>query len=136
MSDAIQPLSAMAERIRRTVAIAVTAVLTAAVFAGLLPGASIFLGLLSADPLLTVARITLAVALLDGLRRSDSTLRVRLRWVGFTAGGFALVALADRHAFGLLPHGVMPPEVAVAAATSALCLTTSALDPTPRRNAW
>ena len=58
--------------IHRAVAIAVLALLTSAAFAGILPGSTVFLGLLSADPPLTLARIVLVAVLLTGLRHPAS----------------------------------------------------------------
>jgi hypothetical protein len=118
----------VARNIQRIVAITVAAWLAAAAFAGVLPGATVFLGLLSADPPLTLARIVLVVMLLDGLRRPPSSLRVRLRLVAIVTGALAAITLVDPHGFGTLAHGVALPEVAVTAALSAVCLATSLVE--------
>jgi hypothetical protein len=121
--------------IRRAVAIAVLALLASAAFAGILPGSTIFLGLLSADPPLTLARIVLVAVLLTGLRRPASALRMRLRLVGIVFGVFAAIAVIDPHGFGLLSHGVHPPEIAVSVALCGVTLTTSFVVER-RRNTW
>ncbi|GAA2967411.1 hypothetical protein [Microbacterium schleiferi] len=130
MSDSSRSASPaqVARSIQRTVAIAVAAVLASAAFAGILPGSTIFLGLLNADPPLTLARIVLVAVLLGGLRRPPSSLSTRLRIVAIVTGVFAAIAVIDPHGFGLLSHGVRPPEVAASVALSGVCLATSLVD--------
>lgn len=106
----------------------VAALLAAAAFAGILPGATVFLGLLSADPLLTLTRLLGAVCLADALRRTDLALaRTRLRTVGVVSGGIGVAAFVDPHLAGALPHGIQVPEAALALTLSAFCLAVASV---------
>ena len=112
-SDAASPAQVV-WAIHRAVAIAVLALLTSAAFAGILPGSTVFLGL---------------------LRHPASSLRIRLRLVGIVFGVIAAIAVIDPHGFGLLAHGVHPPEIAVSVALCGVTLTTSFVVER-KRNTW
>lgn len=93
------------------------ALLAAAAFAGMLPGATVFLGLLNSDALADLARSAGAVLLAQAvIARDETRLTRRLQLVGAMAVAFGAVALIDPHLSGLLPSGVSTPESIVAGA--------------------
>ena len=56
-------------------------------------------------------------------------------FVGIVFGVIAAIAVIDPHGFGLLAHGVHPPEIAVSVALCGVTLTTSFVVER-KRNTW
>ena len=121
MSDAdLRAVAAKTAR-RVTAAVAVTAAVLA--FAGLLPGESILLGLLTSDWLADVARgvIALASALLL-LVRDVGRLGRGLGRIGLAMLVAGALTLVDSHLFGFLAHGATRADTALALACGAVAL--------------
>ena len=125
MTEAAHP-DALRRRIARRVAAAQAALLATAAFAGLLPGATILLGLLSSDPPLDVLRAVGALLLgAAAWRGSTPAMSRALLVVGAVALAFAGWTLLDPHLGGLLTGGATPLEGALSAAFGAVSLATT-----------
>ncbi|QEW03942.1 hypothetical protein [Microbacterium lushaniae] len=127
MTDAARH-EALRRRIAGRIAAAQAALLGAAAFAGLLPGATILLGLLSSDPPLDALRAGGAVLLAAAVWRGDAPALSRaLLAVGGVGLAFAAWVLLDPHMAGLLTAGATPLEGAISAAFGAVALATARL---------
>ncbi|MCK6067424.1 MULTISPECIES: hypothetical protein [Microbacterium] len=132
MTEAAHP-DALRRRIARRVAAAQAALLATAAFAGLLPGATILLGLLSSDPPLDVLRAVGAVLLGTAvLRESAAAMSRALLVVGAAGLAFAGCTLVDPHLGGLLTVGAAPLEGVLSAAFGAVSLATARMVMRPR----
>lgn len=133
MTDAeVRAVAATTVR-RVTAAIAVAAAGLA--FAGLLPGASILLGLFTSDWLVDALRgaIALAAALLLLVRERDR-LRRGLGRIGLAMVVAGTLALVDAHLFGVLTYGATQADVSVALAGGAIAIVVARATAGPIRS--
>lgn len=98
-------------RLARRIAAGLASVLVAAAYAGVLPGDTIFLGLLSSDTALDVARIAGGVLLVWCLLRGNDVRLVHaLAMVAYASVGVGVWSMIDPHAAGLLVQGTTVVE--------------------------
>jgi hypothetical protein len=118
----------------------VAAIAGCAAYAGILPGDSILLGLMTSDPLTDLLHVAVAVALTVALLGHDARrLQMVATWCGRALVAAGVVTFLSPHLLGALPHGATPLDSVVLAGSGCCCLVAAGLlrpgRPTPTRTA-
>jgi hypothetical protein len=114
---------AVAISIARHLSAVLGALCATAAFAGLLPGETIWLGLLTSDPLMDALRASAAALLTWALVTGRLRLLARaLQLVAAASVAVGVWALADPRLMGLLAYGIRPGEIVLLVASATVAV--------------